>query len=207
MPNLPGEDATGATPLTDEDLDGLIPTYVATRADLNLAEQANIEAATLWAFRGRSVGSVGTLLRPGFANEIHRRMFGDVWRWAGHRRPRETNIGVEPNQIVTHTKLLFDDALYWHEHDTYEPTERAVRIHHRLVSIHPYRNGNGRHARFVADLYLHHVELPRLSWGGADLVNESAVRDTYIASLREADRGDIEALLTFAVSTAPAKRH
>jgi len=200
MPSLPGEDASGATPLTNEDLEGLIPTFVATRADLNIAEQTNIEAATRWAFRARSVGSIAELLRPSFANEIHRRMFDDVWRWAGQRRLRESNIGVDPDQIVTQTKLALDDALYWHEHETYEPAERAVRIHHRLVSVHPYRNGNGRHARFVADLYLHRVESPRLAWGGTSLVNESAVRQAYIAALRAADLGDIEPLLAFAVS-------
>jgi fido (protein-threonine AMPylation protein) len=102
-------------------------------------------------------------------------------------------------------QLVFGDALYWHEHETYGPTERAVRIHHRLVSVHPYRNGNGRHARFVADLYLHHIELPRLSWGGADLVNESGTREKYLASLRAADRGDIDPLLTFALSPAQVR--
>ena len=74
---LPGGDAAGATPLTDEDIDGLIPTFVATRADLNLAEQANIEAATLWAFGRRRVASTDRLLTIDFADRVHRRMFGD----------------------------------------------------------------------------------------------------------------------------------
>jgi Fic-DOC domain mobile mystery protein B len=129
---LPGDDATRATPLTDEDLDELIPTFVATRADLNLAEQANIETATLWAFGRRRVAGTDRLLTIDFADRVHRRMFGDVWRWAGQHRTRMTNIGVEPHQITTQMKLLFDDALYWHDHNMYQPAERAVRLHQNI---------------------------------------------------------------------------
>ena len=201
MDQLPGKDAYGATPLEDEDLDGLIPTFVATRGDLNLAEQANIEQATLWAFRRQSMAHANGLLAVSFANALHRRMFGDVWRWAGQLRIRETNIGVAPHQIITEMKLLFDDAVHWHEHETYEPAERAVRIHHRLVSVHPYRNGNGRHARFAADLYLHVVNEPRLRWGaGDDLAVNNESRKAYIAALRAADGGEVQSLLAFALS-------
>jgi Fic-DOC domain mobile mystery protein B len=200
MPRLPGDDATGATPLTDEDLDGLIPTFISNRGDLNLAEQANIEAARRWAFRGAPVTSPSELFRVSFANRIHRRMFGDVWRWAGKRRTRETNIGVEPTQIVTETKLVLDDGAYWHVHETYAASERAVRIHHRLVSVHPYRNGNGRHARFLADLYLHSIGEPRLTWGGRNLVADSEIREAYTTALRAADRGEIDQLVAFAKS-------
>jgi Fic-DOC domain mobile mystery protein B len=200
MAQLRGEDPDGATPLEDEDLDGLIPTFVATRGDLNLVEQANIEKATLWAFRGRSVADVSELLSVRFANALHRRMFGDVWRWAGRQRTHETNIGVAAHRIITEMTLLFDDALYWHERETYERAERAVRIHHRLVSIHPYRNGNGRHARLAADLYLHLLDEPRLTWGaGRDLVVDSDTRKAYIAALRAADGGDVQPLLAFAL--------
>ena len=192
-------DAAGATPLTNEDIDGLIPTFVATRADLNLAEQANIETATLWAFGRRRVASTDRLLTIAYADRVHQRMFADAWKWAGQHRTRMTNIGVEPHQITTQMKLLFDDARYWHDHSTYEPAERAVRLHHRLVSIHPYRNGNGRHARFMADLYLHLNRLPRLTWGtGQNIEIDGTARRSYINALQAADRGDIEALLDFA---------
>ncbi len=195
---LPGDDATGATPLTDEDIDGLIPTFVATRADLNLAEQANIETATLWAL-GRRVASTDRLLTIDFADRVHRRMFGDVWRWAGRHRTRMTNIGVEPHQITTQMKLLFDDARYWHDQSTYQPAERAVRFHHRLVFVHPYRNGNGRHARFVADLYLRLNGEPTLTWGAETSIEiDSTARRNYITALQAADRGDIEPLRDFA---------
>jgi len=179
---LPGDDAAGATPLTDEDIDG-----------------AGIEVATLWAFGRRQVATAERLLTIDFADRLHRRMFGDVWRWAGQHRTRMTNIGVEPHQISTQMKLLLDDALYWHNHASFHPAECAVRLHHRLVSVHPYRNGNGRHARFMADLYLHINGEPSLTWGtGASLEVDGTTRRDYIVALQAADRGDIEPLRDFA---------
>ena len=196
---LPGDDAAGATPLTDEDIDGLIPTFVATRADLNLAEQANIEASTLWSFGRRRVANTERLLTIDFADRLHRRMFANVWRWAGQHRTRMTNIGVDPHQITPQMKLLFDDAIYWHAHAILQPAECSVRLHHRLVSVHPYRNGNGRQARFMADLYLRVNGEPRLTWGtAASLEVDSATRYDYITALQAADRNDIEPLLEFA---------
>jgi len=127
-------------------------------------------------------------------------MFGDVWAWAGERRPREANIGVDPVDIVPRMRNLFDDVLYWHEHGTYATDERAVRLHHRLVSIHPYRNGNGRHSRLLADSHMRAVGHTRLSWGGDLLVENSDLRRQYIAALRDADRENLGPLLDFATS-------
>ena len=190
-------DPVGATPLEDEDVEGLIPTFVATRDDLNLVEHANIEKASFWLFRGRRV-TVDHLLVTAFADRLHRRVLGDVWRWAGARRTRETNIGIDPSGITVAMKDLFDDARHWHANETFSPEERAVRIHHRLVSIHPYRNGNGRHSRLMADAYLHVTGTDPLSWGGQDLTDDGELRRGYIKALRDADRGDIGPLLDFA---------
>jgi len=188
----------GSTPLTEDDLEGLIPTFVAKRSDLNRVEQANIEMASAWLFRRRGTLDPGSLLTTAFANDLHRRMFGDVWRWAGARRLRETNIGVDPHEIPVAMIELFDDARSWNEHGTFPPPERAVRLHHRLVSIHPYRNGNGRHSRLMADAYLQSIEKARLSWGGRDLADDRGLRGEYLAALRQADGGNIEPLLVFA---------
>lgn len=197
MTSLGGDDPEGTTPLEDEDVEGLIPTYVATRGDLNLVEHTNIAKASAWLFRGRAIPTEALLVSE-FADGLHRRMFDDVWRWAGARRTRETNIGVDPAQIVVAMKDLFEDAHYWHSNETFAPSERAVRIHHRLVSIHPYRNGNGRHARMMADGYLHSIGETPLSWGGNVLETDGELRRDYIQALRTADAGDIEALLAFA---------
>ena len=202
MKALDEPDAPDSTPLTPEDVEGLIPTWVATRAELNECEQENIESAIRWAFsrRGhRAVSEVGALLTSDFSDRLHQRMFGDVWRWAGVRRKRQTNIGVAPGDIAVQMKLAFDDVRYWHEQATFERLEIAVRLHHRLVTIHPYPNGNGRQTRLMADLYLHLSGGRPLSWGGGiHLGGTGPDRARYIDALRVADAGDLSALLAFA---------
>lgn len=196
-----GDEPHGATPLDADDLAGLIPTFVATRTDLNLLEQANIEKAVRGQFRSRAPVPPENVLAIQFSDRLHRQMFGDVWRWAGTHRRRETNIGIDPVEIVTEMKKLFDDASYWHAHETYEVRERAVRLHHRLVWIHPYPNGNGRHTRLLADVYLRSSGRNRLTWGrGGDLLNDTDVRRRYLAALRAADAGDLGELVEFAQS-------
>ena len=153
METLSGQ-APGETPLTEEDLAGLKPSWIATRADLNAAEQEGIFNASKWLFSPRALPTVDTLLTVAFADRLHKRMFGGVWLWAGQRRQRVTNIGVEPYQITIKLRDVFDDALYWHHHQDLgmDHAEIAVRLHHRLVAVHPYPNGNGRHARLIADV-------------------------------------------------------
>ena len=194
-----GEGPPGFTPLTPDDLAGLLPTWLATQRDLNEAEQANIERAVRCAFTGRPVKDVGGLLTVTFSAELHTRMFGDVWRWAGQHRKVQTYIGVDAQVIGPSMKQTFDDARFWTEHGTYPVEEIAVRLHHRLVAIHPYSNGNGRHTRMLADVYLDVLGENRLSWGGGgDLIHQTDQRDEYLAALRSADAHDIAPLLEFA---------
>lgn len=196
-----GEEPHDATPLGPEEFNQLIPTDVATRSDLNAVERDNILSARLWAFAQRGVSDVDRLLQTSTLDAIHRRMFGNVWRWAGKRRTNVTNIGAEPAQIVTRLKDALDDARYWHDHDTFDRVETAVRIHHRLVQVHPYANGNGRHARFVADLYLHVIGEAALGWK-PDESDASDSRRAYIAALQLADRGDYSQLIPYAANCA-----
>ncbi|MDQ3544670.1 MAG: mobile mystery protein B, partial [Actinomycetota bacterium] len=196
-----GDDRPNTTPLEAEDFAQLIPTDVATRSDLNAVERDNILAARLWAFTGHPFKSVADLLHETALDDIHRRMFGDVWRWAGMRRTRATNIGVDPILIVPALRDALDDAKYWHEHATFEPIEHAVRLHHRLVLVHPYVNGNGRHARFVADVYLRIIGEPLLPWRRGES-EESETRTDYIAALREADTDNYAPLIAYASSRA-----
>jgi Fic-DOC domain mobile mystery protein B len=194
-----GPEPSGATPLEPEDLDGLIPDFVATRADLDQVEFENVAAALPWAFdQANRLGSDG-ILEYGFVLALHRRMFRDVWTWAGELRERVTNIGVHPTQIVSDTIQALDDAKYWHEHKVYRPEELAVRVHCRLVGIHPFRNGNGRCTRMAGDLYLVSTGAQPLSWGGARLDVDGASRRTYIDALVKAsNEGEYEDLLRFA---------
>ena len=133
-----------------------------------------------------------TLLR-----ELHKKMFGDVWKWAGTYRTSERNIGVAPYQIPMKLMQLFDDVNFWIENKTYSNREIAVRLHHKLVQIHPFPNGNGRVSRLMADLVLEKIEGTKLYWGNTNLVNVSEIRSTYIAALRKADAGDYSDLLEF----------
>ena len=193
-----GHEPDGATPLEDEDLAGLIPSFVATRADLNVVEFDNISKAIPWARREARRRGSSDMMRIDFLFDLHRRMFGDVWNWAGTQRQRETNLGVAPHNITEQTQLALGDALYWHEHNTYRLEERAVRIHHRLVAVHPFPNGNGRCTRLFADLYLETSGGAPFTWGGASLEAPPAARAEYLAALHHADAGDFGPLVSFA---------
>jgi Fic-DOC domain mobile mystery protein B len=184
------------TPLTPPERDGLIPTYITTRAELNAAEQENIAEAELWAFARRRADIVDrhALLA------LHRRMFRRVWRWAGSIRHSERNIGVAPHLIETAMEQLTGDVRYWIDHATLLPDEIAVRFHHRLVEIHPFPNGNGRHGRLAADLLVHQLGTARFTWGSANLMKADETRKAYVRALKAADGHDMGPLLAFARS-------
>ncbi len=181
-----------ATPLTDEEKDDLIPSYVALRAELNEAEQANILEAESWAFRRKR-----NVLDKTFLLNLHKRMFYHVWRWAGKIRKTERNIGLEPHLIRPELRQLLDDCHFWVSDDVYPIDEIATRFHHRLVQIHPFPNGNGRHARLSTDLLLVKHGRERFTWGSTCLVQTGETRKQYIAALRAADNHEIGPLLAF----------
>ncbi|MEN8130391.1 MAG: mobile mystery protein B [Pseudomonadota bacterium] len=181
-----------STPLTAEEREELIPSYITLRHELNDAEQANILDTEQWAFtRKRNV------LSERFLTNLHKRMFGRVWRWAGKFRRTARNIGVDSYRIPLDLRQLLDDTCYWIENKTYEPDEIAARFHHRLVLIHPFPNGNGRHARLATDLLLAALGQPRFTWGSVNLVDAGKTRKAYVTALRAADGHDIAPLLEF----------
>ncbi len=183
------------TPLTAEERDGLIPSYITLRHELNEAEQINIGEGLRWAESRRR-----DILDRNFLSELHKRMFGDVWRWAGQYRTTERNIGIEAYRIITEVQQAVDDARFWVEHATYPPDEIAVRFSHRLVALHPFPNGNGRFSRLVGDLLARQLGKPSFTWGSANLVNAGETRARYVKSLQAADNHDIGPLLLFARS-------
>jgi Fic-DOC domain mobile mystery protein B len=189
-PLLEQDDAS--TPLTHEEREGLIPSYITLRSELNEAEQANILEAEEWAFARKRV-----VLDEPFLTNLHKRMFGRVWRWAGEFRHTDRNIGIDPYRIQVELRQLLDDCRYWIEHSTYEPDEVAARFHHRLVFIHPFPNGNGRNARLATDLLLVKLGRPRFSWGQVNLIDPGETRQRYVSALRAADNYDIRPLLEF----------
>ena len=191
----PFEETDDATPLAPEERNGLLPTHVTLRRELNELEQQNILDAEQWAF-----GRKRKVLDEAFLRGLHRRMFGRVWRWAGQYRTSERNLGIESYRIRPELRQLFDDVQYWIEHDTYEPDETAVRFHHRLVSIHPFPNGNGRWSRLAADILVVQEGGRRFSWGRNNLQAAGDTRRAYIEALHAADEHDIRPLVAFARS-------
>ncbi|MDP2409921.1 MAG: mobile mystery protein B [Pseudolabrys sp.] len=190
-----GDEPADATPLTPEERDGLIPSHVTLRRELNELEQANILTADSWVFTRRR-----DPLNEAFGRGLHRRMFGDVWRWAGTYRTSNKNLGVDRAQIRGRLYQTFDNVHYWIDHNTYRPDEIAVRFHHSLVVVHPFPNGNGRWSRLMADVLAVRLGQARFSWGRNRLDTANETRRAYIEALRTADNHDIAKLVSFARS-------
>lgn len=193
MTDLLNEEPEGATPLTPEEREGLIPAQVTLRRELNELEQENILEASLWVTR-RSRDPVSET----FARNLHRRMFSKVWRWAGANRASNKNIGCDWWDIDLQLRGALEDARTWIEFSSYPADEIAVRFHHRLVAIHPFANGNGRWSRLMGDTLARRLGKPAFSWGNSSLLDDDATRRAYIDALRVADRHDIGPLLSFA---------
>ncbi len=190
------EEDDAATPLTPDERAGLIPTYITSRAELNEAEQLNIMEADGWVFRRKR-----DVLDQRFLVGLHKRMLGQVWRWAGSfSREANRRIGADYWLIESKLQQLLDDIRYWIENETFSPGEIALRFHHRLTVIHAFPNGNGRHARLAADLLAVQLGLERFSWGRANLVEAAETRRAYVAALRSADEHDMGPLIAFAMS-------
>lgn len=189
------EEPPGATPLDPDAIAGLKFKHVTTRAELDELEQANIEQGIRWIARRRN----SDVLSEQFIRELHRRLFGDVWDWAGQFRLRETRPGIDPFQIAIQLRMLLDDARIWAEREVYRPLEAAARFHHRMVWIHPFPNGNGRHTRIAADVFLNdYFNHAPVEWAsGYDLQADGARRKDYIQALRAADAGEFDLLLAF----------
>ena len=190
-----GDDDEANTPLDAEEREQLIPSYITLRHELNEAEQINIGDGMRWAYSRRR-----DVLDSDFLSELHRRMFGDVWRWAGQYRRTARNIGVDAYRIGMDVRQAVDDARYWVENNTYSPDEIAIRFSHKIVAIHPFPNGNGRFSRFVGDMLAEQLGQPSFTWGSVNLVDVGETRAQYVAALRDADRHDYDALLIFARS-------
>ena len=183
-----------ATPIDPDEAAGLLLTHITTRGELDRWEQDNIVEALTWLERTKPTD----ILNEQFVKDLHRRMLTNVWNWAGHFRRSDKNIGGPWHQISTNLKDLFDDARIWIDLQEESPDDIAVRFHHRLVSIHPFPNGNGRHARLLTDLLLENIlNYPAFTWGSEDLSRAGTTRERYIAALHAADEQNYEQLMEF----------
>lgn len=187
--------APGATPTDPDEVAGLIPPHITLQTELNDWEAANIQAGLRWALQGKYRGDI---LSEDYVRKLHQHMFSKTWKWAGTFRKSEKSIGVEPSRIAVALRDLLEDVKVQVQYQHYSLDEMAARLHHRLVVIHPFPNGNGRHARLLSDVFLIKQGGAPFSWGGnADLTQSSQVRAAYIAALQAADRKDIGPLLAF----------
>ena len=185
--------APGATPLDHDEAAGLIPGHITTQGQLNEWEAANILRGEKWAFSRKH----DDLLSLQFMRLLHKKLFGDTWKWAGLFRTTAKNIGIEAGQIGSELTKLCDDIAYQIDHKSYPVDEMAARFHHRLTWIHPFPNGNGRFSRTMADLLLVQNGVERFTWGAENLVEAGEVRRQYIESLHAADKKDCVPLLNF----------
>jgi Fic-DOC domain mobile mystery protein B len=185
----------GATPLDPDESEGLIPTHISTQQQLNEWELLNILEAQEKVLRFNQ--SYEHILTLHFSRSLHKYMFSNTWKWAGILRQSNKNIGVDWQNIASRTKVLLDDVKYQIENATYSRDEIASRFHHRLVAIHLFSNGNGRHARLMKDLLLQALGHEKFTWGNINLSDMTNVRKNYIEALRKADQHDYEALLQF----------
>ena len=186
----------GQTPLDEDEKEGLKVKAISTIAELNEFEQQNIEKAETWLY-GKTF-SPEQILNEAFIRSMHRRMFGDVWNWAGKFRLTNKNIGVDKTQISLELRKLLDDCKFWIENETFTKEEIAIRFKHRLVSIHLFPNGNGRHSRVLGSLLVTALGEEAFTWGRANLTAAGSSRAAYIAALKKADQQEFGSLLVFA---------
>lgn len=189
----------GQTPLEEEEKEDLLLKHITNKKELDEFEQQNIEKAIEWVISRKF--TIDNVLNEGFILGLHRKMFGDVWKWAGKFRKSNKNIGVDKMLIPTHLFQLNEDCKYWIKNKTYEPDELAIVYKHRIVNIHPFPNGNGRHSRMMADIIIEKLLGGEIfSWGRVNLLGTGSERTNYIDSIRLADKGNIEPLIEFARS-------
>lgn len=189
------DDPDGATPLDPNELEGLKLPHIETRDELDQLEQQNIQEGYNWLARQRKYKD---FISEDFLKTLHEKLFGSVWSWAGQFRSSEKNIGIDPRHIPVELRTLLDDAKFWVENKTFSREEFAARFHHRLVKVHPFPNGNGRHARIMTDVILEKVlGVAPVNWGATPLEKEGEHRQNYIKALRAADNNDYRQLLEF----------
>jgi Fic-DOC domain mobile mystery protein B len=187
----------GQTPLEENEKEGLKIKSITTQGELDEFEQLNIEKAVEWTIRTNLKAE--KILTEKFVKDLHKRMYGDVWKWAGEFRRSEKNIGITWTRIGIELRNLLDDTKYWIKNNTYQAEEIAIRFKHRIVSIHCFPNGNGRHSRLMADIMIESIfQKEVFLWHQSNMVKADETRKEYINSLREADNGNIKPLIEFA---------
>jgi Fic-DOC domain mobile mystery protein B len=183
------------TPLEAEEREQLLLSYITTRGELNEAEASNIADGYGW-----FIARKRDILDPQLLSALHKRMYGQVWKWAGSYRTTPRNIGIDAYRIPTEVRGTIDTVRYWVENTTFDPDEIAVRFSHMIVAIHPFPNGNGRFSRLIGDALASQLGQEPFTWGRVSLIDPGETRDAYVAALKAADNHDYGRLIGFARS-------
>ena len=185
------------TPLEEDEKEGLLIKSITTHGELDEHEQLNIEKAIEWTLQAKF--KTEHILTEEFIKKLHKKMLDEVWAWAGEFRKSGRNIGVDWIKIGTELKYLLDDTKFWIKNKTYSPDETSIRFKHRLVNIHCFPNGNGRHSRIMADIIIESIfEKEVFTWNNSHMAKPDETRKKYISAIREGDQGNIEPLIEFA---------
>lgn len=188
----------GATP--GDDTSGLIQTHLTSRGARNAAELDSIsQAYNKHIYRARKKKSGAEWLTDEFLCKVHRDMFGSIWTWAGKHRTEQINIGKEWHLIPEQTRILCENFRSWDaDQSTMQTIEIAARLQNGLTRIHPFKNGNGRHARLITDIFFHSRGHPLPKWPQIHLEAQGdVIREQYIAAMRAADQGEFGELIDF----------
>ena len=189
----------GQTPLDEDEKEGLKIKAITTQKELDEFEQLNIEKAIEWTIHANL--NLEKILSEKFIKNLHKKMYGDVWKWAGEFRKSDKNIGIKWTQIGIELKNLIDGAKYWIENKTYSPEEISIRFKHKIVAIRCFPNGNGRHSRMLADIIMESIFGEKIfTWHQSNMVKADETRKLYISTLKEADNGNIKPLIEFALN-------
>lgn len=189
----------GQTPLNEDEKEGLLIKTISTMQELDEFEQLNIEKAIEWTIRTNF--KTEKILTEEFIKRVHLKMFGETWKWAGEFRKSEKNIGISWIIIGIELRNLLDDTKFWIKNKTYSEQEIAIRFKHRIVKIHCFPNGNGRHSRIMADIIMENIfKKETFSWGFKNRLQADEMRKNYIKALKEADNHNINSLIDFAVN-------
>lgn len=189
----------GQTPLDEEEKEGLLIKTISTRGELDEQEQLNIDEARIWLLKTKL--DLVKILSEEFIKQLHSKMFENVWRWAGSFRRSDKNIGIDIIEIPFQLRQLIDNTKYWIENKTFPEDEIVIRFSHRLVQIHLFPNGNGRHSRLIADVLINKgFSREEFTWGSTNLTTACNARTNYLTALRNADNGNFTDLITFARS-------
>jgi Fic-DOC domain mobile mystery protein B len=187
-------DRDGSTPLDHDQIKGIRFAHLTTMGELDELEDENIQRGLEWLNHQKTKD----YLSIEFLCKLHEKLFGEVWKWAGKFRTVEVNISkYRHHDVRPQLHNFFEDIKLWISGGKMSWDEISAEMHHRLVTIHPFPNGNGRTTRIFTEYVQKRNQQQVTSWGSTRKIDQKKRRDDYIKALRLADIGDFRALIDF----------